>query len=197
VRVLRAVRPSPATVIATIALLVALAGTGYAATSLPANSVGPKQLQSNAVTSSKVKNFSLLKSDFAPNQIPKGARGPVGPPGTPGAPGSRGPTGPQGPAAASGSSLWAVVNPTGSLARASGVVSVSHTATGNYRVQFNKNISACAWLATIGSATTITTFGFIETELQTGTTDTVHVETRDPANSNTPVERGFHLAVFC
>ncbi len=196
-RVLRAVRPSPATVIATIALLVALAGTGYAATSLPANSVGPKQLQSNAVTSSKVKNFSLLKADFAPNQIPRGARGPVGPPGTPGAPGTRGPTGPQGPAGASGSALWAVVNPTGSLARGSGVVSVSHTATGNYRVQFNKNISACAWLATIGSATTITTFGFIETELQTGTTDTVHVEVRDPGNSNTAADRGFHLAVFC
>jgi hypothetical protein len=194
--VLRALRPRPATIIATIALLVALAGTGYAATSLPANSVGPRQLQSNSVTSSKVKNFSLLKSDFAPNQIPAGARGPVGPPGTPGAPGSRGPTGPQGPAGASGSSLWAVINPTGTLARGSGVVSVAHVATGNYRVQFNKNISACAWLATIGSATTITTFGFIETELQTGTTDTVHVEVRDPGSSTLAADRGFHLAVF-
>jgi hypothetical protein len=195
--VLRALRPSPATIIASIALLVALAGTGYAATSLPANSVGPRQLQSNSVTSSKVKNFSLLKSDFAPNQIPAGARGPVGPPGTPGAPGSRGPTGPQGPAGASGSSLWAVINPTGTLARGAGVLSVSHTATGYYRIQFNKNITACAWLATVGSATSVTSFAFIETELQSGTTDTVHVEVRDTADANIAVDRGFHLAVFC
>jgi hypothetical protein len=199
VRVLRAVRPSPAIVIATIALLVALAGTGYAATSLPRNSVGNAQLQNNSVTTSKVKNRSLLKIDFAANQVPSGPRGlkgSVGPPGPPGAAGARGPTGAAGAAGTAGSAAaWAVINPVGTLARGSGVLSVSHTSTGTYRIQFNKNISACAWLATIGSATTITSFGFIETELSTGTTDTVHVETRDI--SGLPADRGFHLAVFC
>jgi hypothetical protein len=62
-------------VIASIALLVALAGTGYAATSLPKNSVGPDQLQANAVTSSKVKNHSLFGVDFAAGQLPRGPRG--------------------------------------------------------------------------------------------------------------------------
>lgn len=194
-RVLRALRPSPATVIATIALLVALAGTGYAAATLPRNSVGSAQLQNNAVTTSKVKNHSLLKIDFAANQVPSGPRGSVGPPGPPGAAGARGPTGPAGAPGAAGSGLWAVINPLGTLARGSGVVSVSHTTTGTYRVQFNKNISACAWLATIGSATTVTSFGFIETELSTGTTDTVHIETRDTGGF--PADRGFHLAVLC
>ena len=40
-------RPSPALVVASLALLVSLAGTGYAAVALPANSVGNKQLQAN------------------------------------------------------------------------------------------------------------------------------------------------------
>ena len=112
-------------------------------------------------------------------------------PGHPGAPGGQGARGPTGPAGASSSGLFAVIDPTGSLARGSGVLSVSHTATGTYRVQFNKPITTCAWLATIGSATTVTSFGFIETELSTATTDTVHVEVRD-LNGN-PADRGFHL----
>jgi hypothetical protein len=43
-------RPSPSMVVAFIALLVAMAGTGYAATTLPANSVSTRQLKNNAVT---------------------------------------------------------------------------------------------------------------------------------------------------
>ena len=77
--------PSPATVIACSALLVSLAGTSVAAvTALPRSSVGTVQLKDNAVTSRKVKNFSLLRRDFKRGQIPPGptgARGPQGPPG--------------------------------------------------------------------------------------------------------------------
>jgi hypothetical protein len=69
---------SPATVIAMIALAVALGGTSYAAVVLPAGSVGTKQLKKNAVTSVKVKNGSLLKKDFKAGQIPAGAKGAKG-----------------------------------------------------------------------------------------------------------------------
>jgi hypothetical protein len=48
-------RPTPAMVVATIALVVALGGTGYAAIVLPANSVGTAQLKNGAVTAAKVK----------------------------------------------------------------------------------------------------------------------------------------------
>jgi hypothetical protein len=77
-RLARSRRPAPATVISVIALFVALGGTGYAAVTLPRNSVGPKQLRTNAVTSSKVKNGTLLKKDFKTGQLPAGARGPKG-----------------------------------------------------------------------------------------------------------------------
>jgi hypothetical protein len=47
-------RPRYADVAATLALLLAMGGTAYAATNLPAHSVGTKQLQSKAVTGSKI-----------------------------------------------------------------------------------------------------------------------------------------------
>jgi hypothetical protein len=56
-------RPSPAMVVACLALAIALSGTSYAAIRLPANSVGTKQLRKNAVTSAKVKNDALTGAD--------------------------------------------------------------------------------------------------------------------------------------
>lgn len=87
-------RPSPAMVVACLALTVALGGTGYAAIKLPKNSVGTKQLKKNAVVSSKVKNRSLKAVDFAAGQLPKGAKG------------ASGPTGPTGP-----SDAWEASSP--------------------------------------------------------------------------------------
>jgi hypothetical protein len=68
-------RPSPALVIACIALAIALGGTSYAAVNLAPGSVGNKQLKRNAVTSLKVKDHSLFARDFKAGQLPRGARG--------------------------------------------------------------------------------------------------------------------------
>jgi hypothetical protein len=101
-------RPSPAMVVACLALIVALGGTSVAAVSqlVPRNSVGPRQIQfgavtgpkirNNAVTSAKVANRSLLRTDFAPGQLPAGPTGPMGPAGPAGAAGPAGPAGPAG-----------------------------------------------------------------------------------------------------
>jgi hypothetical protein len=55
-------RPSPSMVISVIALIVAMGGTGYAALSLPKNSVGSKQIKKNAVTASKIKKNAITGS---------------------------------------------------------------------------------------------------------------------------------------
>lgn len=89
-------RPSPALVIACLALAVALGGTSYAAVTLPRNSVGTAQLKRNAVTSVKVKNFSLLRTDFKRGQLPAGPRGPQGLQGPQGPQGLQGPKGDKG-----------------------------------------------------------------------------------------------------
>ena len=94
-------------VVACLALLVALGGTGMAAaTQLARNSVGTPQLKDGAVSNAKIKNNavnsakvaarSLLRSDFAPGQLPAGPVGPQGPAGPAGAAGSAGPAGPSG-----------------------------------------------------------------------------------------------------
>lgn len=58
-RLLMRRRPSAPLVISLIALFVALGGVGYAATFLPANSVGTAQLQNNAVKNWKISNQAV------------------------------------------------------------------------------------------------------------------------------------------
>lgn len=81
-------RPSPAMIVAMLALLVALGGTSYAAFKLPKNSVGTSQLKKNAVTGVKVKSHSLKANDFKANSLPAGPQGPAGPGGPKGDPGN-------------------------------------------------------------------------------------------------------------
>jgi hypothetical protein len=70
---LRRLRPSPAIVIACVALAVALAPASYATVSqlLPDGSVGTSQLKDNAVTSNKVRDFSLRRWDFKQSDFPR------------------------------------------------------------------------------------------------------------------------------
>ena len=94
-------RPSPALVIACLALLVALSGTSVASVAQFArNSVGTPQLKRNAVTAQKVApnairgahvlDGSLLTADFKPGQIPQGPKGDKGEKGEKGDKGQKG-----------------------------------------------------------------------------------------------------------
>jgi hypothetical protein len=77
--------------VACLALVVALGGTSYAAlVNVPLNSVGTAQLKANAVVSSKVKDGSLLATDFKAGQLPAGPPGQKGETGDPGPPGLSG-----------------------------------------------------------------------------------------------------------
>jgi len=116
---MRTRRPSPAMVVALIALFVALGGTSYSAITLGRNSVGTKQIKKggvkrpdlarNAVTSTKVKNASLLAKDFRAGELPQG---PKGDPGT--------------------ARAYALIGSDGSVTRAKNVTGVSRAAAGVY-----------------------------------------------------------------
>jgi hypothetical protein len=58
-----------ANVTATLALFVALGGGAYAATALPAHSVGSKQLKNNAVVTGKIKNNSVSGAKLLDNSL--------------------------------------------------------------------------------------------------------------------------------
>jgi Collagen triple helix repeat (20 copies) len=111
--------PSPAMLVACVALVVALGGVSYAAGVLPKNSVGTAQLmkkavsaaklkknavtagkvRNNAITTAEVRDRTLLAQDFKAGQLPAGSQGPAGPQGPkgdPGDPGAQGPKGEQG-----------------------------------------------------------------------------------------------------
>lgn len=88
-------RLSYANVVASLALLAALGGTSYAAFKLAPASVGNRELRDGAVTSSKVKNGSLLARDFKPGQL-RGAKGTQGAPGGTGQQGLKGDPGSSG-----------------------------------------------------------------------------------------------------
>jgi hypothetical protein len=83
-------RPSPAMLVAFVALAVALGGTGYAAVQLGKNSVGSKQIKKNAVRSKHVKEEALKLGDLS-QEARAALQGQQGPPGDPG---SQGPPGP-------------------------------------------------------------------------------------------------------
>jgi len=119
--------PSAATVIATLALFVALGGTGYAAVALAPNSVGSAQIKDGAVQSSDIKDGAVSSDDIANGAIGSddiksgsiqvsdlskgamngldgkdGAQGPAGPAGPKGATGAQGPAGPAGSSSGGG-----------------------------------------------------------------------------------------------
>jgi hypothetical protein len=86
-----------ANVAATLALFLALGGAAYAATQLPKNSVGTKQLKKGAVTAAKInkKTRNALRG-------PQGPAGPQGKIGKTGKTGAKGATGAQGKAGVAG-----------------------------------------------------------------------------------------------
>lgn len=92
-------------VIAVIALFIALGGSAYAVTELPKNSVGPKQLKKGAVTPAKLSAGAV--ADLTGNKGPTGSKGDRGEPGS---------TGPGGPAGTDAGREPLVIDASGAVA---------------------------------------------------------------------------------
>jgi hypothetical protein len=90
-----------ANVVSVIALFVALGGVSYAAVTLPANSVGTKQIKNKAVTRAKIAPKTLASL--------RGPRGAAGPAGAQGPGGAQGPAGARGPAGVAGGGVATTV----------------------------------------------------------------------------------------
>ena len=89
--------PSHSTVVAYLALFVALGGTTYAATR-----IGSKEIKDNSIQSRDIRNRAIALTDISAKarsslRGQRGAQGSPGAAGAPGAPGGQGPAGPAGP----------------------------------------------------------------------------------------------------
>jgi hypothetical protein len=189
-KVLKRFRPSPAMVVACLALMLALGGTGYAAIKLPRNSV----------TTVQVKDFSLLARDFKRGQVPAGPAGPAGP---------VGPAGPAGPAGSPGSSTikWALVRADGGIAAQSGGITLAaKPSAGTYILSVGSAVagkpilSSGAYAADASDQRGETTAGPCgggsegRTCPTSDTTSSIFVETR--SDGGVPADHAFYVAVI-
>ena len=176
-------RLSYANLTASLALFIALGGTSYAAITLPRNSVGPKQLRANAVRSAEIRNSTIRVKD-----INRRARTAL-----------RGQQGPVGPAGPAGITEHVQVGSEGQVATGSTtrLVSWSSTEPGLYRVQFGREVSGCAYSATLaavpGGGVTQPSAGRITVAHDVG--PAVFVRTYNAAGN--PAQQPFHLIVAC
>ena len=166
-------RPSPAMIVALIALVVALGGTAYAA----------QHINGGAIMKQTIGGGKLKKKTLTGFQINTNKLGIV----------------PSANRAAH--TYWAVVNnPTGAgnaaLARASDTGITAAEGGGAVVVAFPQNISGCANVAGRDNAgTTVPDSGYAQTNTSPANPNAIEVHTRDKAGGNEDAD--FHLIVVC
>ena len=130
-----------ANAMASLAVFIALGGTGYALT-LPRNSVDSKQLRRGSVGTSELRRGAVRSRDIrdatiAVQDISGAARETL-----------RGATGLPGPQGPSGVSYFAAVNAAGKLVRGNAATS-SSPAIGVQQIGFTRSVAACVATATL------------------------------------------------
>ena len=175
--------PSPAIVVACIALIAALTGTSYAAINslAPRNSVANSSIRNNAVTSLKVKDRSLLARDFKLGQLPAGPSG-------------------------SASIRWALVKADATIVAQSGGITMTSHSAGNYFMDFGSAQNTKLILATSAFAGGDTTArdstiggpcgGTTEGMVCSTANDTNHVHVQTFNTAGVLTDHSYYVAVF-
>ena len=93
--------------------------------------------------------------------------------------------------------MWAVVDGNGLRIRQRGAVDSAKVGTGNYRVDFGRDLSACAFSATVHSNNATAHRGYIMAEAEAANTNRLIVRTFSEANQATAADRPFLVQVTC
>jgi hypothetical protein len=166
-------RPSAAMVVAIIALIVALAGTAYAAQSINGGSI-----KKQTIGAGKLKHKTLTGYQINTNKlgvVPSAKR--------------------------ATNTYWAVVNNPGgagnaTLARASDSGITAAEGGGAVAVVFPVNVSGCANVAGRDNAgTTVPGAGYAQTNIAPANPNAIEVHTRNEKGENEDAD--FHLIVVC
>jgi hypothetical protein len=179
-RRIRRFLPSPAMVVAVIALVMSLSGGAYALV------ITGKSVKNGSLTTKDVRNHSLTGSDVRGDKIggrsiKESSLGPV-------------------PVSflSSGGTRFAVVNAGGQAVRGRDISSVARTGEGRYQVIFNGNVRNCGYFATIGdaSASGPPQNSQISVSSLASNVNGVSVRTENGTNGN-ELDRAFHLIIMC
>lgn len=166
-------RPSPALVISTIALIVALAGTAYAAQTINGGSI-----KKQTIGGGKLKHKTLTGYQINTNKlgvVPSARR--------------------------AAHTYWAVIDNPGNpgnakLARASDSTITAAEGGGAVTVTFPINVSGCADVAGRNNAgTSVPNPGYAQTNTSAANANAIEVHTRDKEGKNEDAD--FHLIVVC
>ncbi|MEX2105260.1 MAG: hypothetical protein WD810_00025 [Solirubrobacterales bacterium] len=170
---LRKRHPSPAMVVAVIALVVALVGTAYAAQTINGGAIKKQTIGGGKLKENTLTGFQINTNKLG--VVPSAVR--------------------------ATHTYWAVVNnPVGAgnatLARASDAGITAAEGAGAVTVVFPQNIAGCANVAERNNAgTTVPTAGTAQTNTSAANANAVEVHTRDEKGA--AADGDFHLLVVC
>jgi hypothetical protein len=184
-RSLRRLIPSPAMIVAIVALVMSLGGSAYALV------ITGKSIRNNTVTGKDIRTHSLRGQDIRADSVGGGA--------------IRESTLAQVPTAglassAGGLGYWAVVNNDGVLTRGKGLAAgdpAGRTSPGIYHVIFNREVRSCSYQATIGSPGTGVPVLPSQITVSAHPDNVNAVRIRTANEQNVVADRAFHLAVIC
>jgi hypothetical protein len=165
--------PSPAMVVAVIALVVALAGTAYAAQSINGGSIMKQTIGAGKLKQKTLTGYQINLNKLGTVPLAKRAA----------------------------HTYWAVVNnPTSpgnaTLARASDAGITAAEGGGAVNVIFPVNVSGCADVSSRNNAgTTVPNAGYAQTNISPANPNALEVHTRDKAGANEDAD--FQLIVVC
>ena len=168
-----------ANVTASLALFIALGGTSYAAITLPRDSVGAKQVRAGAIGSSEIRNRAITVRD-----ISRSARKAL-----------RGKQGPAGPA---GITEYAQISSDGARVNGTAVGSSwGATAPEVHQIQFARDVSRCAYSATLADVPGGTVPAAVPGRVTVASAGgpAIVVKTYDAAGN--PAALPFHVIVAC
>ncbi|MGB7684557.1 MAG: hypothetical protein WBL45_02095 [Solirubrobacterales bacterium] len=170
---LRKGRPSPAMVVAIIALVTALAGTAYAAQTINGGAIKKQTIGGGKLKKKTLTGFQINTNKLG--VVPSAVR--------------------------ATHTYWAVVNNPASpgnatLARSSDAGITAAEGGGAVTVAFPQNVTGCAEVAGRNNAgTTVPAAGYAQTNTSPANPNAVEVRTRDKAGADEDAD--FHLVVIC
>lgn len=171
-------RPSPAMVVACIALFVAMGGVSYG---LATGSISSREIRNNTIRGKDVRNKSLTGKDVKRDSIGglsinESRLGLV--------------------PLSEAISHSAVVTAGGAFRRGRGVSSAARTGTGRYQVIFNRDVRGCVYVATVGDPSAAAPGHGTAVVASLGT-NVAGVVVRTFNEQGALANRSFHLVVSC